>query len=468
MIWLMLYLLVFLVLGMALALALAESPTLPLHELAARVLAFGLGGAGLCWFWLSLIGLIPSRLGGAIIAIVAIALIAVLVGRGRKLTPAREKSSTSLREMVTVFVLLLPVLLGLTIISVHALGHVCYEWDGYLLWGMKTRAVTADPLMAADYFHNPHFQPLHQRYPLMVPFLAAGVNGFTGNIEDVLVKAIFPLIYVALLLMLYAGMRDKLPAWRAAILLSLFALMPVLLRSAGTGMADVPLSMFYFGAVLFIVRWTASNQPRHLVQAMFFATCCLFCKREGIAFMGLFAGGLCVVALASRDVKRLMWLPVFFAIVIAVAAPWFLFASTLPKVPIYLPAITITEIPWSRLPLILEQMWSYIGDWRSWNGLWFVLPILAVVTARRSGKAQILVLWSFVLAHFALYLYVYVIRPGNWDTIVDVTQPRLTLHIAPVAMLLLAHHWAAVMPSNEAMDGDTKNPENACPDTTRA
>ena len=468
MIWLMLYLLVFIVLGMALALALAESPTLPLHELAARVLAFGLGGAGLCWFWLSLIGLIPSRLGGAIIAIVAIALIAVLVGRGRKLTPTREKSSNSLREMVTVFVLLLPVLLGLTIISVHALGHVCYEWDGYLLWGMKTRAVTTDPLLAADYFHNPHFQPLHQRYPLMVPFLAAGVNGFTGNIEDVLVKAVFPLIYVALLLMLYAGMRDKLPAWRAAILLSLFALMPVLLQSAGTGMADVPLSMFYFGAVLFIVRWTASNQPRHLVQAMFFATCCLFCKREGIAFMGLFAGGLCVVALASRDVKRLKWLPVFFATVIAVAAPWFLFASTLPKAPIYLPAITITEIPWSRLPLILEQMWSYIGDWRSWNGLWFVLPILAVVTARRSGKAQILVLWSFVLAHFALYLYVYVIRPGNWDTIVDVTQPRLTLHIAPVAMLLLAHHWAAVMPSNEAMDGDTENPENACPDTTRA
>lgn len=468
MIWLMLYLLVFIVLGMALALALAESPTLPLHELAARVLAFGLGGAGLCWFWLSLIGLIPSRLGGAIIAIVAIALIAVLVGRGRKLTPTREKSSNSLREMVTVFVLLLPVLLGLTIISVHALGHVCYEWDGYLLWGMKTRAVTTDPLLAADYFHNPHFQPLHQRYPLMVPFLAAGVNGFTGNIEDVLVKAVFPLIYVALLLMLYAGMRDKLPAWRAAILLSLFALMPVLLQSAGTGMADVPLSMFYFGAVLFIVRWTASNQPRHLVQAMFFATCCLFCKREGIAFMGLFAGGICVVALASRDVKRLKWLPAFFAIVIAIAAPWFLFASALPKAPIYLPAITITEIPWSRLPLILEQMWSYIGDWRSWNGLWFVLPILAVVTARRSGKAQILVLWSFVLAHFALYLYVYVIRPGNWDIIVDRTQPRLTLHIAPVAMLLLAHHWAAVMPSNAAMDGNTKKNANACPDTTRA
>ncbi len=435
-------------------------------QLLSTIAGLGLGGVGCLLFWFSLAGWIPSLKIFCVIGIAGLIALPMRIGNWKQQQKTSPKIADTWWKKLLAGIALLVSLAALIIAFTHALGFINYEWDAYMIWGFKARILATDPCLRTAYFTNFTFALLHLDYPLMTPILMAGLYNLIGHFDDTTVKIIFPIFYLLLAGFIYSGLRQHLVFWQALALGAIYLSMPRLLRWAGSGYADVPLTAFYAGSILYLWSWVRTSDKRNLIIAALFMAFAAFTKNEGLALAGLMTLTILILPLPIPLRERIQSLIIFIMVFMLVLLPWLWFRDQLPNLNENYPAQLslnrfIEHI--DRLPVILKSFFLHGISLQYWNGMWLLLVVSTVVQGTHRFTASELLLWFLLIGHAIIYVIIYVVTPSEVENLIPVTMDRLQIHMSPSAILLIGYYWAelgkgrnsAVAPVS---GGDTRDP----------
>jgi hypothetical protein len=217
-------------------------------QLLGLVPALGAGTLGWLLFWFSLLGFAPSR---PLLAVIGFSTLAglLLLARFRRLASLNLASVWTKNDVWC----LVPVLMILTaagLLAAASLSVPLVDWDSFAIWGFKAKVLSHAALRPTPaYFHDLTLSYSHLDYPLLLPFLTAGVYAAMGAVDDQTGKLVSVFLDVLIVPLVYLGLRWKLSRLPALCLCAVLVWLPPFLRLGGTGCADVPLAMFYAGGI---------------------------------------------------------------------------------------------------------------------------------------------------------------------------------------------------------------------------
>ncbi|MBI4494443.1 MAG: hypothetical protein HY690_16800 [Chloroflexi bacterium] len=318
--------------------------------------------------------------------------------------------------------------------AVLALSQPETNWDTLSHWGLKAKAFWIhQTIWLWDY-------DAHNYYPLLVPLLTTWLYTVLGRVDEPAAKSLALGYGVALLLLFYHALRrGGLGRFAAgAFTLPLLLVANQLVQQLLTNQADLPLTFYLTGALVYAWRWLQQpGESRHLVLASLLAGAAAWTKFEGLFLDALLALALFVTLWLGRRPLR-AWLPPVLAFGGAAAGPalaWAAYRAShgIPVEDEHLAALLVPDVV---LP-VLGAFAHYLLAGRS-AALWLAVLGGWLLFARRSLDPR----HRFLSLALGLNLVAIV-----WAFTVDATDPlgqvertggRLLMHIAPLGLLLLA------------------------------
>jgi hypothetical protein len=316
------------------------------------------------------------------------------------------------------------------------------EWDGWAIWGTRSRALYEFGGATGPVFTSDVYLPL--QHPLLLPSLDAIGFRAMGTYDPTLIHVQLALLAFGFLLGFISLLRDRVPfVLVGASALAVLSAEPVL-KQLSTGLADVPLAFFVALGLVGVGRWLASGERWALVAGTLFLGAATLTKSEGL-FFALAA----LVALAPFAWSRRRELGLATAAVVTIVLPWRLFVSLrdLPLVeyrfrdavsPAYLSDHADRVGPAVRG--LGGELLS--GDWGLLVPL-FLVAVVAAALARRYALAAFAVLWTTLA--FAGLVLVYWISTIPVDLALvwsgDRTIVTVVFGAAALAPLLAGTAW---------------------------
>ncbi|MBM4286493.1 MAG: hypothetical protein FJ128_14810 [Deltaproteobacteria bacterium] len=331
-------------------------------------------------------------------------------------------------------------LLGLILLfaCLRAVIYPVWAWDALATWGFKAKV----------FFHRQSIDlagfEAHNYYPNLVPLLLTYLYLWLGQVNDHLVKAVFPLWGALLLLLLHhLGLRMGLSRRQALFLTAFFAANgTVFIEHLFIAYADLPLAYYTLGGAGLVFLWLAgAAPPGSMPLAALMLAGMSWCKYEGPPLAGtiLLAGFLTLLRLRPPGLLRRLGALAGLAGGIALGLwPWRLFlAGRGIQVGIdHVFAFYPSQL-WQALPMVLATLLNP----KDFGILWPVWVIALAVGGRSLWHSPRLFLILFVGGNLAAILLAYALAPtsaAEFPLYVRATIDRLLLHLTPVAALLAA------------------------------
>jgi len=444
-VWLTLYLLVILTLGTVEAKLFIWKEKCLFSETLSLVMILGTGSLGYLLFLLGLLGVGTTRWPFVVLLVVTV-IPCIFFFRNWKIPIDELRSGlphiTRFQFIIsTVLFILLLIFQG--IVLVHALGSHLYEWDAFAIWGLKAKVIALKGIMPPpEYFSDLSLGYSHLDYPLMVPFLMAGVYGVLGHMDDQMAKLSLPVIYFGLMCLVFAFSKRRLPTPAAFTITAIVMGTPVMLRWAGSGNADVPLTAFYTASVVYLLDWEEHSKWRSCVLCGILSGFAAFTKNEGLALGAINCLVMFLFPIRSqfwrRRLKGAILCAATFLILIL---PWLIWSNDIPRTEEDYPAhLRLSEIVGnvSRIPIILTEFArEVVNIWR-YGLIWLILIVSAVIRWRSFCDRTTLTTSSLLLLHLATYFLIFLVTPWEISELLSVASDRLVLHIIPLGGLLIA------------------------------
>lgn len=444
------YVLIILLLGSVLTLFLTGSRRRPLVEVLGLIFLLGAGAMPTILTWHSLFGIGPSRL---TVALIALASIMVLINMRRWVAarlPLLPAKPADWREGFLGGALIVTIGLVNLIVLINTLGVPLVEWDSFAIWGLKAKVLFHSPLNPRPpFFTDVRMTYSHLDYPLLTPMLVAGGYAMIGQVEEQIGRIGLPLIFMGQTLLAYVGMRmwmNRIPALGMTLVLMGC---PYIVFLAPMGIADVPLSGFLLGGIVYLLKWV---QSRDTCDALICAACLSFAaqtKSEGLALMAIIMLIVAIITVMRRTWKTL---GACALLIVLCVGPWLIWSMGVPHLnENYHSQLTIPNIikNTGRLSVILPALVNHIIDIELWGVLWFMLVLMAIMGFRAIMRPEGIVLWSLIILHLGLYTVIYVVTPWNVAELINASMARLLIHLAPTVALLTAVHWGAMQEQNQ-------------------
>jgi hypothetical protein len=313
-----------------------------------------------------------------------------------------------------------------------------WAWDAVATWGCKARI----------FYHTRGLDltciEAHNYYPNLVPLILSYLYFALGQVNDSLVKVIFPLWGALLLGLLYSLTVRLGLSRRAALGLAAFLALngTVFIIHLYIAYADLPLAFFTLGGASLLYLWLADAAPR---GSLTLTACCLagmaWCKYEGPPLAGtlLLAAALTLAWLRPPGwVRRLRQLSVPLAGLVAGYLPWRLF---IVQQRLEIGADHIQSFYPHQMAAAIYYLVAGLLQPFYFGFLWPALALALILAGRRLWRSPMLFLALFVGGNLAAIILAYAVAPtsaAEFPAYVRATLDRLLIHLTPTAALLLA------------------------------
>ena len=319
----------------------------------------------------------------------------------------------------------------------RALMYPVWAWDAIAMWGFKARVFFLRGAVDLSGFEA------HNYYPNLVPLLVTYLYLWMGEINDLLVKIVFPLWGGAFLMLLF-GMLRRLGLGRtlALGLTTFFALNGItFVTHLHIVYADLALTYFALGAVGLIYLWLTEAAPPGVLPlaALFFAGL-PWSKFEGSPMAGtiLLAAALTLLWLRPpRLARRLALLAWPVGGLLLGYLPWRLFAMShgIETGSDHILGFYLTQLL-QALPALLIALINPT----LFGILWPTTALALVYCGKKIFTTPILFLALFLAGNFLAILLAYAVAPtspSEFHLYLRGTLDRLLLHLAPAAALVI-------------------------------
>lgn len=321
--------------------------------------------------------------------------------------------------------------------TLRAALYPMWAWDALATWGFKGKVFYVRRAMDLSGFEA------HNYYPNLVPMLLTYLYLWLGQVNDHLVKLVFPLWGGALLTLLFVMLRRLgLNRTQALGTVTFFALNGITFIShLFITYADLALTYFTLGAAGFLYLWLADEAPPGAlpVAGLFFAGI-TWGKFEGPPLAGsiLLAVGITLIWLRpphlARRLASLIW-PLLGLLLGYL--PWRLFMASQgietgsDHVLGFYPQQLFQALP--------SFLWALVNP-TLFGILWPATLLSLVLFGKKLVTTPRLFLVLFLGGNFLAILLAYALAPTSpfeFHLYVRATLDRLLLHLTPVAALAM-------------------------------
>ncbi|MBM4274874.1 MAG: hypothetical protein FJ134_10520 [Deltaproteobacteria bacterium] len=425
------------------------APTLPARErtrLEGVALSFGMGAVFITLWMLALalMGLpfsLPLILTPLLVLSGVILVIKRWLGKGRgrrsptfiKTENRKPKTENPLWDWLFIALLALVILFAV----LRAIFYPMWAWDEIATWGCKARVFFDSRRLDLSCIDA------HNYYPNLVPLLLTYLYLCLGQVNDHLVKAVFPL-WGTMLLVLLCSLLRRLGLNRTQALgtAAFFALNgTVFIVHLQLAYADLALAYFALGAAGLVYLWLKDQAPRgSLAVAAVFAAGMAWCKYEGPPLAGtvLLAAALSLVWLRPPGLGgRLLKLAIPASGLVAGYLPWKIYLikhqieSGSDHVLNFYPGQFFKSLLF--LPEGLFNPFHF-------GVLWPAAILALALCGRRLYNSPVIFLALFLAGNLVAIVLGYALAPtsaAEFPFYVRATLDRLLLHLTPVAALMI-------------------------------
>jgi len=321
------------------------------------------------------------------------------------------------------------------------------SYDAVAMYAFKAKIFYLAQGIPSDFFHTLGLRLAHPDYPLSIPLGETFVYLFLGNVNDQLVKIIFPLYYSAVLVMLYFAIRRFGSASYALLFSFILATIPQFSAYAANGYLDVPLAYYCFASIIFLFFWFEdTSKTRFLICSAIMVSLAGWTKNEGLVYGIINAAVLIVFLFDHRTthtpVKAVSSILIYVAIVAAISAPWLWVKVTghLKNSDIDLsyahPAILVRQYH-KIIPILYEFQKQCLGP-KKWNILWIVALFLCITRPRKIFSEAMKYQSFYLILVICSYLFFYFVSHIEINYFLSRTWSRFPLHFLPSVVYWMA------------------------------
>jgi len=359
----------------------------------------------------------------------------------------REKKRYSLFEVFLLSGIVLEVILSFF----RALIKPIESFDSIAIYAIRSKVFYEAGGIPADFFENITNAFPNSGHPLMIPLIETWVYTFIGSLNDFLVKAAFPLFFVALLIIFYFALREIFDRKKAFIFTFLLATIPQFNRFSSVGYADFTLAYFFTTAFLYLFYWMKNRKIRYLIISAFFMGLSCWTKMEGWAlFLAIILVFLLFIAANLKRERRLFIKFVIFALIaLVIAGPWLLLINTMQleneafKFKTFGHSRFLSSIfNFDRCPRIAYEFQKQFFGPKKWNIIWVIFLVLFVLNLKRCFSDQMKYITALLILVMVGYAYSYLLMPLKEGEPINIyistNLSRLFIHFTPLAAFWIA------------------------------
>jgi hypothetical protein len=318
-----------------------------------------------------------------------------------------------------------------------------YAWDGYQIWATKAFLLFTHGSLTHDFLVPGQYDRLLD-YPPLLPLYHAVLSAIRGRFEWLALEPNYLIFFLSLLISSWSLARNWMGPRAAMFTTTVVAAMPTFLGFWSTGgYADMP------QAALLIAAVAAATQRdpapgRHPLA--FLLSGVLMVKSEGSILVWILTGAIAIYVLLRMRNEAWTWLRRH-----ALGVGWVIIAVAALRA--YLAWIPSQDAMYAdpslagftKGPLVLLHCWKHLGDYTEWGLLWPCFAGAALIIWFR-GELEQKFAAAGVMAALGAYTVVFYFT--NWGDVqlhIDQAFPRLLVHLAPIATVLVIASVVPVM-----------------------
>ena len=365
--------------------------------------------------------------------------------------------------------------------------------DAVGIWALKSKALYHDRGLDAAFFTLDRDAPMHPDYPLIQPMHGAWLLLNSGEVDERILKAPFPLFWICLIVFLHRFLRPRTGPVLSLSLAVAFAFIDWGYQHALVVTADLVLAVLAFRAVTALIRYLEEGDRGELRLSAVLAALCAGVKNEGWAVVAACIVVVLIFRVRTRIRGRLGLALGLGATAVAVNLPWLLFRwrhglyTDLFHGKFFLGYAPDTGPPpgIGRLGFLLARALEAAGirtdalehlaqaeaglktyvEILAWDGFWVLAGIMVVLLGVRFRAVPLavraLLVYMGVLG--AAYVTALCFSPHDIHWHAETAWPRLLLHLAPAALAVIALIPGAFLnasrhPTMGTMDPRPKSP----------
>jgi hypothetical protein len=316
-----------------------------------------------------------------------------------------------------------------TIATAISVGMGYHAADEIMLWGVKGYGIAAARSLSTVTEWGTNTLP----YPLHVPILIASFRLLFGEVLPA-AKMAFPIYYLALVLLVYAYLRDqvRLPRSMAGLAALLVATAPLVFRHGTIAYANLVLSFYLIAAAFLLTGWFEAGRSRAqsgwLFASGLFFTSAAWTRPEGLVLA--WSGAILIFCIGyfkhrSRHAWRdLAWLvsPILLYTIFWYVLQASVYASLVSKSglgKLALQGILSGNLRFGDAFYVIQSMLGTLFDLRIW-GLFGIGLVLVVIAFLVPGEWRIssIGLIGCGLLYMGLIVGIYIL--ASYDSVHDI------------------------------------------------
>jgi len=364
----------------------------------------------------------------------------------------RKKKRMELLKLETKKFNLLEVVLSLGILFevsyafFRALIKSIEAYDAVAIYAIKSKIFFLARGIPHDFFTGLANNFPHPDYPLNIPLAETFMYLFMGNLNDQLVKIIFPVYFVCILIVLYFAVRRFASRTYALIFTFILATIPQFNAYAANAYLDLPFAFYAFTSALFLFWWLVDrkNAPFLIVSAVM-AGLAGWTKNEGLMYCAAYimlAVIFFIFNIRKISRKDLACLFLYIVIIAAILTPWLYIKSASHLVntdvgKVDSKVLSIWKEAYKLKPIFYEFQKQLFGP-KKWNILWIALILSIIFNIKGAFRG----IGKYIAISLALvvggYVFIYMASPIDVTFFVKKTWSRFLLHFLPIVIYWLA------------------------------
>lgn len=320
------------------------------------------------------------------------------------------------------------------------------SYDAIAIYAIKSKIFYLARAIPQDYFGGLVNLFPHPDYPLNIPLSQAFLYLSMGNINDQLVKLIFPLFFAAILVLFYYALRRVSGRQYALVCTFILAGIPQFNNYATNAYLEVPLAFYCFGGFLFLMRWIEDTSDIGcLVVSAVLTALAGWTKNEGLLYCVIYTA-LIVLSLAVKAAKTsrkdILYAAIYPCIILLISLPWLLIKARFHIVNSEIDLANLNPVNLvgqiGKLGPVFYELQKQVFGPKKWNILWPALMVILAFNYRRIFKAPQFYMLAAVVLALAGYILFYMISYVDVVFFASKTWSRFLLDFLPVAVYLLA------------------------------
>lgn len=317
-------------------------------------------------------------------------------------------------------------------------------YDAIAIYGMKAKIFYLAKAIPPDFFsHMKDYVP-HVDYPLLLPLAETYFYTFFGSLNDLLVKVMFPLYFIAILVTLYFVIRRYASRKISLLFTFLLATIPQLTNYATNGYADMLFAFYYSASIFYIYLWIKEKSGLFLTLSFIMLALGIWTKNEGIALVVVNIAIIAIYLLSEGKKFFKQGLSYVFFILVGIAFYTYIkgllglgvINADYMKVGSFGAGKTIMAI--KRIPWILYEYQRQFFGPKKWNIIWIIFILMFITGFKSAFSKDTKFLILAILFTFGVYTFVYMVTPFDLRWHLSTSASRLFIHFLPLVVLWCA------------------------------